>query len=122
MLKLLIVDDDRPFREMLHAALGSEGLAVAVAANAEEGLAMAASEEIGAVLTDFDMPVCNGLKLCRELRKQNEARGRHMPVWLMTGTPTVATHEAVAAGAKKVFRKPFRVADLCREIRRDFAA
>jgi CheY-like chemotaxis protein len=115
---ILIVEDDDSFREMLRTVLEARGLNVLVAANTGEGLELAATHGMDAIVSDFQMPKTNGLEFCRAVRRQNEQLGRRVPVWLMTGTDTLTEKEAKAAGAVGILRKPFRVIDITKIIER----
>lgn len=70
------------------------------------------------MLSDYQMPKTNGLELCRALREQNETLDQHLPIWLMTGSVTLTTKAALAAGAIGIFRKPFHAVDVSRAIDR----
>jgi CheY-like chemotaxis protein len=114
---VLVVDDDPRFRGMLCEALGMHGLKVVAAADATNGLAIAKSCPVDAVLSDYQMPEADGLAFCQALRA---APGENpgVPVWLMTGSTDLSTERARAAGAVDVFRKPFRVTEVIHAMER----
>jgi len=67
---LLVVDDYKPFREVIEAHLSSEGYRVSLA---EDGTAMRrllAREAVDLVLVDMSLPSESGLSLVRFLREQ----------------------------------------------------
>jgi PAS domain S-box-containing protein len=68
---LLVVDDERPIREMAEMILKRHGYRVALAADGTEALAIFARQfdEIKAVITDLIMPYMDGITLIRTLRK-----------------------------------------------------
>jgi CheY-like chemotaxis protein len=115
-----VVDDDPRFRGMLCAALHTYGLTVVTAADARQGLAIAKSCPVDAVLSDYQMPEADGLAFCEELTAPT-AEGRAVPVWLMTGSNDLSTERARAAGAVDVFRKPFRVGQVIQAMKRHLA-
>lgn len=119
---ILIVDDNAAFRGMLKTMLKMRGYEPVVAASAAEGLKYAAIPAIEAVLVDYDKPGTNGLEFCRQLREQNRAAGRELPVWIMTGAldPEVGKN-AADVGALLVLRKPFNTDAMCAMLEKQFA-
>src|SRR6185369_10974336 len=65
MSTILIVDDDEDFREMLVSVLTLRGFNVIAAATTADGLALAATHELDAALSDYQMPKADGLTFCR---------------------------------------------------------
>lgn len=118
---LLLVEDNEMFRGMLRSLLTMRGYAVEVARNGPEGLAMAAARNFDAVLSDVDMPEMDGFEFCRQVREQQKAVGRNIPVWIMTGMfrPALAKR-AAAAGAMLVLRKPFPIEEICAQLEQEF--
>lgn len=118
---LLIVDDNDLFRGMLRSMLELRGYNLIVARNGVEGLAVAAAQSIDGALTDIDMPEMDGYEFCRQLRAQQAAIGRDVPVWIMSGVfrPALAK-KAAAAGALLVLRKPFPVDEVCGHLEAEF--
>jgi CheY-like chemotaxis protein len=66
---LLCVDDDPGIRELYEVVLGSYGYEVLVAAGGGPALKLFHSQEIDAVLLDYEMPGMNGAQLAAELRR-----------------------------------------------------
>lgn len=119
---ILIVEDNDMFRGMLGSMIALRGYTVITARRGAEGLAKAAAQPIDAAITDVDMPEMNGFEFCRQLRAQQQAAGREIPVWIMTGVmlPALAKRSA-AAGTLLVLRKPFPVDEVCRQFEQEFA-
>ncbi len=68
-LRVLIVDDDPAMLHLMQALLGKTlGHNVTTATNGQEALALAVQVMPQIVLTDWRMPVMDGLELCRALR------------------------------------------------------
>ena len=88
---VLVVDDDRAFRELVVEIIGSEGYRVLEAASAEAALEILAADEIDLVLTDQRMPGLDGVELARRVRSS----ARPPEVVVMTAYGTIA--EAVTA-------------------------
>ena len=116
MKTVLVVDDNPCFREMLRVVLESCGLRVILAGDGSAALALAATQPLDAVLSDFEMPHKSGMELCRELAAHREGMARALPVWLMTGCPLLRAEDVVAAGARGLYRKPFRATEIALEI------
>jgi CheY-like chemotaxis protein len=120
---ILVVDDNAAFRGMLKTMLKMRGYEPVVAATAAEGLKYAAVPAVEAVLVDYDMPGTNGLEFCRQLREENRATGRNLPVWIMTGAldPEVGK-SAADVGALLVVRKPFNTDAMCAMLEKELGA
>jgi CheY-like chemotaxis protein len=71
-VKILVVDDDDLLRHSLQAILLYTGYDVQVARSGEEALANASHYPFDILVTDYRMEDMDGLRLCRELRKQGK--------------------------------------------------
>jgi CheY-like chemotaxis protein len=81
-MQILVVDDDALACEMTAAVVESAGHEVLMAENAIEAMEkLAASPEIGMVISDMNMPLMSGIELFREMRSQ----GIKLPFILLTG-------------------------------------
>ena len=69
--RLLLVDDDESFREVLKFHLVEAGYSVDVATDGKEGLAVFQQKFHPVVLTDLKMPEMNGLDLMKEIHKRS---------------------------------------------------
>jgi two-component system chemotaxis response regulator CheY len=103
---------------MMRAVLEARGINVLHGANTGEGLEIAATHHVDAIISDFTIPKMNGLQFCPAVREQNARLDRQVPVWLITGTAALTEKEAIAAGAVGVFRKPFHVIEITKTIER----
>lgn len=79
---VLVVDDDRFFRQMVGEMLTEHGMTVLHAKDGAEGLTMAAAHRPDLMLLDVVMPGIDGLEACRRLR--NDPLLAALPVILMT--------------------------------------
>lgn len=73
--RILVVEDSRSIRTLLAMRLKNFGAEVTLANDGEMGLKKALARPFDLVLSDVDMPVMNGLKLCRELKNHPKTRG-----------------------------------------------
>jgi CheY-like chemotaxis protein len=120
--RILVVEDNDPLRELFRDTLMLRGFDVVVAANGIEALEAATSYTIDAVITDLEIPGLSGLELCRALRRQTAVFGRHIPVWLMSGSNQPGLmKQALEAGACGLLRKPFSLDEACGQVERSLA-
>jgi len=102
--KLLIVDDEKPIRDVLSASLMDEGFIVETASNASEGLEKLAQFSPDGVLLDIWMPGdMDGMGLLREAQKQKITT----PFVMMSGHGSIESAvEATKLGAWDFIEKP----------------
>jgi CheY-like chemotaxis protein len=67
--KLLLVDDEADFLDVLSEYLVDEGYTVSTALNAQEALALLAKETFDLLLSDINMPGMKGFELIKEARR-----------------------------------------------------
>lgn len=79
-MKILIVDDEVEFLEMLRLRLEASGYDVVSATNGEEALEKVKKESPDAVLLDVLMPGMDGLNVLKQIRKTN----KDLPVYIVT--------------------------------------
>ena len=114
MPKILIIEDERPIREMLRSFLESEGYDVMDAADGKIGSRICHSEHVDLVITDIFMPEKEGLELIREL-KQDFPRLKMIAIsggGTMEGIgPAARNFLAIAEkfGVDFTFEKPFEM-------------
>ena len=111
---VLVVDDDADLLRAVAAALEREGLAVRVARNAVQALALADVSPPDLVVLDLVMPVSGGWDLVRRLRE--EPRGRRARTLLISAHPAV-DEEAARLGVDRWLRKPFALGELLDAVR-----
>ena len=69
--KILVVDDDRAFRELVRLTLGEAGYQVLTAKDGAEALAVLHSEDVDLILADIAMPRMNGYQLFERVREHS---------------------------------------------------
>jgi CheY-like chemotaxis protein len=103
---LLVVDDVESLRFMLVSLLEELGYDVVAAANGVAAMAIAERQRIDVILSDIDMPECDGFELLRRL-KANDAT-RDIPVIVVSGVGDVASVvRCIELGAEDHLTKPF---------------
>jgi PAS domain S-box-containing protein len=112
---LLVVEDERAFRDLLHEGLESRGYQVLVASNGVEALQVAEqySGPIRVLITDVIMPQMSGPELAKSLRKVR----RNTEVLYMSGyTDDRVGEMSSSSGELTLIQKPFYIDDLVRKI------
>jgi two-component system response regulator AtoC len=101
---VLVVEDADTLREALSAVLREGGFEVVAVSDAEQALHMLNLHSCACVVSDFKLPVMNGIELVRRVR----ATGSPLPFIIMTafGSIDVAV-EAMKSGASDFITKPF---------------
>jgi two-component system OmpR family response regulator len=114
MARLLVVEDDRMFAELIRRALREDAHVVDVAPDLAEARAHALVHDYDGILLDVGLPGGSGLQLARELRE----RGRATPILVLTGadTPGVVVR-GLDAGADDYVTKPLDLAVLKARVR-----
>ena len=104
MATILIVEDEKPFRQFLVTAFEQEGHEVLQAWHGQHALKVIAghSSPLDLVVSDVMMPLMGGVELCKTLREDPATAG--IPVVLMSAAHLTA---AAGAGADAVIGKPF---------------
>ncbi len=71
--KVLVVDDSMVMRKQLKSMLENLFFDIITVAHGEEAMGMLSTRsDISLVLTDYNMPVMNGLELTKEIRKEHD--------------------------------------------------
>jgi DNA-binding NtrC family response regulator len=105
---VLVVDDDRFYREILRERLGGKYL-VLTAEDPEEALSIMRIHLVDLIVTDLAMPKINGIEFLSEVR----AAGNNCPAILVSGF--VNDEERAKAAALNVFsilEKPYATKSL----------
>jgi DNA-binding response OmpR family regulator len=113
--RILVVDDERFFREGIRDALEAAGFACVTAATGVEALDLAADPAIGVVVLDVVLPGLDGLEVLRRLReRQPELR----VIILSAYTDQERVLEALRLGAFDYLAKPLHDEELVLAVRR----
>lgn len=104
-VRILVVDDERAFADILATGLTAEGFTVDTAYDGRSGYLLAATGAYTAIVLDVMMPQMNGFAVCARLR----AEGIATPVIVLTAKQGEYDEiEALNSGADDYLRKPFR--------------
>lgn len=80
--KILLVDDDQDFLQLLEYDFKKKGYDVATASNGEEGLTSAAALKPALIVLDIKMPKMDGYTFVRRLKK--DADMKDIPLIVLT--------------------------------------
>ena len=114
MTTILVVDDEFLVADVVTFALEDEGYRVVRAGNGEKALDVAGRETPDLVITDYMMPVMNGLEFASTLR--DRLGDDAPPIILMSGAQAHLARDKGSLFAA-VFDKPFKVGDVVEAVR-----
>ena len=98
-----IIDDEAAVREAMQDLVSSFGFIAFSFESAEDFLRSPQADETYCVISDVQMPGMKGY----EIQRQIAARGRRVPIILITAFPEKCSRECVeAAGVLAVLEKP----------------
>ena len=69
--KLLLVDDDESYLNIVKKILTKMGYAAEVAASSKEALKILEKENFPLIITDLDMPGLDGVELCKQIKEKD---------------------------------------------------
>lgn len=110
--KILVVDDEQDFLDLLIYNLRDSGFDLLTANTGVAGLHMARRHLPDVILLDFQLPDIDGLSVCEILRKQPSTA--QIPVVLITAmSGEIIRANSVASGADHFLHKPLDRGALC---------
>lgn len=112
-VSILLVEDEEALRMTLGDRLRSEGYAVEVACDGQEGLEKATSIPFDLIVMDVMLPFRSGLDICRDIRNA----GLATPILLLTARDeTIDKVLGLKLGADDYVTKPFDTLELMARI------
>jgi CheY-like chemotaxis protein len=105
MLRVLIVEDEKPIRELLNDFLSDEGYDTLLAENGQRGVEIAREEQPDLVLMDLMLPLLDGVAAMRALKEDPETS--EIPVVVMSANTVLLLHLSDQLLADETLRKPF---------------
>ena len=100
----IIVDDEAEVRALFAEVCRRAGMRVLQAETGHVALALAKAQAPDFIVTDINMPECDGLELCRRLRGDPDLH--HVRIVVVSGVAAVEGEAALAAGCDAVIEKP----------------
>ena len=111
--RLLVVDDERPIREMLELGLQSRGFDVRSVADGQAAIPLVREWKPEIILLDVMMPKIDGLTMLPMLRRLTEA-----PIVMLSAKGEVESRVAgLDRGADDYVAKPFEMSELVARLR-----
>ncbi len=111
--RVLIVDDESDFIDVLATRMKSRGLEVDTALSGEEALKLVGTHDYDSVVLDLAMPQMDGLETLKRMLVLNPS----LQVILLTGHATVNKGvEAIKSGAFEFLEKPVKLETLLKYV------
>ena len=114
-LMVLIVDDEPDILELMEEEFRYCGYKTLTAVCGNDANKILDQQHVDIVVSDYKMPNGNGMAVLSHVNKMNKR-----PIFFfVSGQADVSTEDAIRAGAKKFFSKPFDLDELIKEIEQD---
>ncbi len=111
--RVLLVDDEKQFLELLSERLEVRGLKVNSVTSGEEALALVEERNFDVIVVDLAMPGIDGLETLKLLKKQDP----DLEIIILTGHGTVHSGiKAMKLGAEDFLEKPVDIGVLLEKI------
>jgi signal transduction histidine kinase/CheY-like chemotaxis protein len=109
--RILVVEDEQAFRQLLQESLSQEGYEVEVAADGSLAVEVLASQEFDVVISDIRMPHMDGLELYQCAMRRWPGLSRRF-VFITGGPLDEAARRVVTGSGSPCLFKPFGLEDL----------
>ena len=114
--QILIVEDEKPIRDMVQFALESDGYEVIEAVDGKQATEKLAQFSPDVILMDWMLPDVSGLELVRRIKRDEVTN--EIPIIMLTAkTEERDKIEGLDSGADDYITKPFSVKELLARIR-----
>ena len=108
-MRILVVEDEPKFSDLIQRGLTSERYAVDVAANGASGLELATTYHYDLIILDLMLPLVDGSQVLRHIR----ARNTQVPVLVLTARDAMSDKvKHLELGADDYLTKPFAFEEL----------
>lgn len=113
--RILIIEDQDDFRQLLQITLDFSGYEVVTAENGAKGFDAARAIDFDLITSDIEMPVMNGIEFVKKYRAEVNA---HTPIIVLSAAESDIKKTAIDAGATMLIEKPFEPIKLSEAIAR----
>lgn len=115
--KILIVEDEQAIAELEKDYLEMAGFEVLHAANGKEGVAMALSEQVQLIILDIMLPDMDGFEICKRVRQVKD-----VPILFVSAKKEeVDKVRGLGIGADDYITKPFSPSELVARVKAHIA-
>ena len=113
--KVLLVDDEKEFLEIMSERMKARGMEVTTAESADQALSIIGKKSFDAIVMDFQMPGMDGMEALKSIKDKKP----ELQIILLTGYATVEkTVEAMKVGATDFLEKPADIEALAEKIKK----
>jgi two-component system KDP operon response regulator KdpE len=112
LAKVLVIDDERPIRKLLHMGLTTQGYEILEAADGKTSLQLL-EQKPDLVVLALGLPDIQGLDLLRTIRARNES----VPIVVLSSRDEAGKVQALDLGADDYVTKPFGMDELLARMR-----
>lgn len=109
-LYILVVEDQQSIAQNIADYLENKGHILDFATQGDQGLALALTNHYDLVILDLNLPVMDGLEVCKQLRLQ---ANHHVPIIMLTARDSIDDKiSGFTQGADDYLTKPFSLEEL----------
>ncbi|TXK86200.1 response regulator transcription factor [Paenibacillus sp. N3.4] len=113
MRTILVVDDDREIRDVLHIYLQNEGYHVWEAEDGTQALEILGREKVHLIILDVMMPKMDGIKACLKIREESS-----IPIIMLSSKEEYLDKiTGLSTGADDYVTKPFNPLELIARVK-----
>jgi len=120
MARVLIVDDEKPIRELIREVLSAQGHEFELAADGAEAFASMRKRSFDLAIVDRNMPGVTGIEVVEAIRKDPKTAAMKVLMCTASSVP-LEIDEAFAAGADDYILKPLNFPELMGKVARALA-
>lgn len=109
-LNVLLVEDQVSIAQNIAEYMEAKGHVFDFATNGKQGLELALENHYDIVILDLNLPIMDGLEICKQLREKSE---RHIPILMLTARDSIEDKvTGFSVGADDYLTKPFVLQEL----------
>lgn len=109
-LYILVVEDQQSIAQNIANYMEDKGHVLDFATQGEQGLELALTNNYDLVILDLNLPVMDGLEVCKQLRQQAH---HHVPIIMLTARDSIEDKiSGFTLGADDYLTKPFSLEEL----------
>jgi DNA-binding response OmpR family regulator len=110
LLYILVVEDQQSIAQNIADYLEDKGHVLDFATQGDQGLELALANHYDLVILDLNLPVMDGLEVCKQLR---ERANHHIPIIMLTARDSINDKiSGFTLGADDYLTKPFSLEEL----------